>query len=161
MKKKRFIIIGSVVIVLTILVGVLFFSGGKATGQVSGEPGRYIPLTADQAQKASATIVNSEFIDDVPNKNPVALVFYDFDEQGRYWQDGFLIGKGQLLTEGEPAAYIMLHSKYISELDGNNICDVVTRANKKGDLAFQSDYGNAKLLIKYAGMLKHRECFGF
>ena len=65
------------------------------------------------------------------------------------------------MNEGEPSVYLGLHSKYISQLDGTNLCDVVKEAKKNGDLAFNSEYGTARLLVKYARMLKHRECFGF
>ena len=72
----------------------------------------------------------------------------------------FLIGNNQLLNEGEPAMYLYLHSKYISEINNNNLCSVIKKAKDNGDLGFYSEYNKASLMIKYAGMLKHRGCFG-
>ena len=75
------------------------------------------PLTDEERQKAISTLVSSEFIKDVPEKNPIALIFFKFENGQRIWQEGFLIGNNQLLSEGEPAMNLLLHSKYISEYD--------------------------------------------
>ncbi len=161
MKKKRLIIIG-IVFALAIAL-IVFFTMRHSTGGVvnSGEAIRYVPLSQEEIDKVAQTIISSEFIKDVPEKNPVALIFYDFENGERVQQDAFLIGNNQLLTEGTPSIYLILHSKYISELNGNNICDVIKLANKNGDLGFQSEYSTAILFLKYAGMLKYRSCFGF
>ncbi|MBU2616695.1 MAG: hypothetical protein KKB79_01800, partial [Nanoarchaeota archaeon] len=71
------------------------------------------------------------------------------------------IGRGQLLQEGEPSIYLSLDAKYIPYLQNYDICDVVKEANANGDLGFDSDYGKARLLLKYSGMMKYRDCFGF
>ncbi|MBU4117082.1 MAG: hypothetical protein KKG94_04995, partial [Nanoarchaeota archaeon] len=72
-----------------------------------------------------------------------------------------LISDGQLLSNGKPEISLTLHSKYISELNENNLCEIVKKANNNRDLGFYSENSKAKLFIKYAGMLKHRDCFGF
>jgi len=161
MKKKRLVIIG-VVFALAIAL-IVFFTMRHPTGGVinSGKPIRYVPLSQTEIDKVAQTITSSEFIKDVPEKNPVALIFYDFENGERVQQDAFLIGNNQLLNEGTPSVYLTLHSKYISELNGNNLCDIIKEANKNGDLGFESNYNTAILLLKYAGMLKHRACFGF
>ena len=160
--KKKWIIIGiasTLVIIVAILLSIFYKPSEKNT-MVPGEY-RYVPLSQVEIEKVATTIVSSEFIKDVPKNNPVALTFFDFDEQGRVWQDSFLIGRDQLLSEGEASVSLALHSKYISQLDRTNLCEVIKEANKNGDLAFNSKYGKAKLLVKYAGMMKHRDCFGF
>jgi len=160
--EKRWIIIGIVsLIVITIVILLsIFYKPSEKNTIIPGEY-RYVPLSQVEIEKVASTIVSSEFIKDVPKNNPVALTFFDFDEQRRVWKDSFLIGNNQLLSEGEPSVSLALHSKYISQLDGTNLCEVIKEANKNGDLAFNSEYSNAKLLIKYAGMMKHRDCFGF
>lgn len=161
MKKRTWIII---IIALTLIIGVITFSIlRQPVGKIAntGQPIRYVPLTQEEINKVAQTIVSSEFIKDVPEKNPIALVFFNFENGERVQQDAFLIGKNQLLNEGTPSIYLILHSKYISQLNENNICDVIKQANRNGDLGFQSDYNTASLLLKYTGMLKHRSCFGF
>tara|TARA_Y100000310_G_C20635114_1_gene790747 strand:- start:1072 stop:1560 length:489 start_codon:yes stop_codon:yes gene_type:complete len=158
---KKWIIIG-ITLMLTTLIFLFLFIQPATTGKTvaTGEY-RYVPLSQAEIGIVTNTIISTEFISDIPEKDPVALTFFNFDGQGRFWQDGFLIGRDQLLSQGEPSIYLAMHSKYISQLNGNNLCEIIKEANKNGDLAMDSEYGNAKLLIKYAGMLKHRNCFGF
>ena len=133
-----------------------------STGQsAQGEPLRYVPLSQEEVQKVVSTVLSTEFIKDVPEKDPIALVFYSFEGSERVVRDGFLIGENELLTEGEPSAYIWIHAKYISEFDGTNLCHIIQIANGNGDLALESPYGNTKLLLKYSSLLKYRDCFGF
>jgi len=54
-----------------------------------------------------------------------------------------------------------LYTKYISELNGVNLCEIIKQANKNGDLGYHTEYNKAILLIKYSSLLKHRDCFGF
>jgi hypothetical protein len=159
--KKRWLVIGVVFAIAIALI--IFFTMKHSTGGVvnSGEPIRYVPLSQEEVDKVAQTIISSEFIKDVPEKNPIALIFFNFENGKRVQQDAFLIGNNQLLTQGTPSVYLTLHSRYISELNGNNLCDVIKEANKNGDLGFQSEYNTAILLIKYVGLLKYRNCFGF
>ncbi len=160
--KKKWIIIGiaSVSIIIVAILLFIFYKPLEKNVTASGEY-RYVPLSQAEIEKVSITVISSEFIKDVPKKDPIALTFFDFDEQGRVWKDSFLIGRNQLLSEGDPSISLALHSKYISQLDGTNLCEIIKEASKNGDLMFNSEYGEARLLIKYVGMLKHRDCFGF
>ena len=53
------------------------------------------------------------------------------------------------------------NNSFDQKFKGDNLCEVIQRANKNGDLGFESEYGKASLFIKYVGMLKLRDCFGF
>ena len=119
------------------------------------------PLSPEQRTKVIQTITSSEFIEDVPEKFPIAIRFFKFENKQKIWQDGFLIGNNQLLSEGTPTIYLSLHSKYISELNNENLCEVIKKANENGDLGFNSEYSKASLLWKYKTMLPHRDCFEF
>jgi len=148
---------------MVLIVFLIFLSNkspptGKSIGTQQVE---ITPLSAEQRSKVIQTITSSEFIQDVPEKYPIALRFFDFKNGQRVWQDGFLIGRDQLLTDGTPIISLRLHSKYISELNNENLCEVIKRANQNGDLGFNSEDSKAKLLWKYKSMLPHRGCFGF
>lgn len=146
---------------MLVILGIIFIEPVTNEEIVMGQPLRYVPLSLEEVQKATSTILSTEFIKDVPEKDPIVVIFYSFENGERVQRDGFLIGNNQLLTQGDPSAYILIHAKYISEFDGNNLCEIIQKSNKNGDLAFESDYGNARLLIKYSRMLKYRDCFGF
>jgi len=136
----------------------LFTGTGKATSTTQQGEIRTSPLSQAQVEKVAQTLVESEFIKDVPAKNPIALQFYTFDQIGRVWQNGFLIGENQLLSEGNPGIQVIMHSKYISEMNKGNLCEIIGKANRNGDLDFQSDSNKASLLIKYSSLLKYKGC---
>ena len=157
--KKRVIIIIGIIIILIISIFLIinkFSSTGKSVQQI-----KVVPLSSGQREKVTQFLLSSEFTQDMPKKQSISLRFFDFKDGKRIWQDSFLIGKNQILSEGDPAIYLILHSKYISELNQENLCDVIKKAKVNGDLGFYSEYNKARLLIKYASLLKHRKCFGF
>lgn len=158
LKKEK---IPALILVIVVLLAIIFIEPISIGEAVQGQPLRYVPLSQEEIQKVVSTVLSTEFIKDVPEKDPVALVFYSFEGNERVVRDGFLIGENQLLTEGEPSVYIWVHARYIPEFDGTNLCEIIQMANQNGDLALESPYGNAKLLLKYSSMLKYRDCFGF
>ena len=155
------IVIGLLVMVLLITLILIFKPESEANVISTSGESRYAPLEQAEVQKVAETILSSDFVQDVPADDPIAISFYSFDSEGRVWRDSFLIGRGELLQEGEPSVYLALDAKYIGEMNGDNLCDVVKTANANGDLGFESEYGKARLLLKYSGMMKHRDCFGF
>ena len=161
-KKNRLIIAGLfLVLVLSFFLYDKFLSEAETTINIQQAQVEIVPLSQVQVEKVALILLTSEFIKDVPERNPIALQFYDFQDGERIWQSGFLIGENELLASGNPSAYIILHSKYISKLNENNFCEIIMEANKNGDLGFHSEYSKASLLIKYSGMLKHKNCLGF
>ena len=160
-KKKEFVI---ALIFILVLVAIFLISKfaitGKSVNNIPSEVKIY-PLSASERAKVVNAIESSEFIKDMPKTGIVSLRFFNFNNTEKIWQDGFLIGKNKILTQGKPDIYLSLHSKYISELNDNNLCELIRTANNNGDLGFYSERNEAILLIKYAGMLKYRKCFGF
>ena len=132
-----------------------------STGKIIQGDIEIIPLTPEERQKVEQVILSSEFIKDVPAKNPIVLRFFDFENGQRIWQDGFLIGKDGIIIEGDPTIFLSLHTKYIAEFNGNNLCEIIQRAKSNNDLGFHSESNKASLFLKYSSMLKHRKCFGF
>ncbi|MBR9701591.1 hypothetical protein GOV13_01580 [Candidatus Pacearchaeota archaeon] len=153
MNKKRVIIITIILIIISVFLFNKFSTTGKS---VTTQQVEIVPLSSAEKAKVQQVLSTSEFVKDVPKKESISLRFYDFESNQRIWQDGFLIGTNQ-----EPAVNLILHSKYISELNNDNLCEVIKKANQDGDLGFQSEFSKPRLLLKYAGMLKHRKCFGF
>lgn len=136
------------------------YTSSTNTG-VTSQPVKVVPLTDIQKQKVEQTILSSEFLQDIPEKNPISIRFFYFEEGQRVWQDTFYMGEGELLSSAQATIKLTLHSKYIDEFNGNNLCSVIQTANQNKDLGFESSYSEANLLWKYKSMLKHRECFGF
>lgn len=118
-------------------------------------------LTPEEAAKVKNAILSSEFISAMPNNGVISIQFYYFPLGERVWLDTFLIGKNQILTSGNPDMNVIIHSKYISELPSSSLCDIIQKARANGDFAYDTQLGDAKLLLKYSGMVKYRDCFGF
>jgi hypothetical protein len=104
--------------------------------------------------------MGSPMIKDLPSNGVIALRFYDFFLGERIWQPDILIGKTGILTSGTPDMVLIMHERYIDQLNGSNLCDVITSANKNGEMWTESSLSTTKLLLKYSGMLKYKSCFG-
>ncbi len=163
-KRKILIIILSVVIVAVILI-LIFSIGNKNSENLSGKSGgssvEIVPLSSEQISILTQNVLSSEFIGDLPSKGIIGLQFYTFENGERVWQSGALIGKEGFLGSGIPDLVIIMHSKYIEELNSKDLCEVVQSAKANNDMWVESEISDAKLFLKYAGMMKYRNCFGF
>jgi hypothetical protein len=158
--KKVLIILG---LIILLAIGIFIIIKDKKP-EVTGNAGAQVqitPLSSEQINILAQNVLSSEFIKDLPNNGAIALQFYDFVNGERVWQNGFLIGKDGFLNQGQPDIVLIMHSKYISQLDGTNLCDIVKAAQTNGDMWVETEQNEAKLLLKYSGMLKYRDCFGF
>ncbi|MEK6833716.1 MAG: hypothetical protein AABY32_06750 [Nanoarchaeota archaeon] len=158
--KKRLVILG---IIILVIIGFFIIIKDKKP-EINDNAGAQVqiyPLTNEQKNIVSQTILSSEFIKDLPDNGAIALQFYDFVDGQRRWQGGPLIGKDGFLSEGQPDIILIMHSKYISQLDGTNLCDIIKSAQTNGDLGMETTESEVRLLLKYSGMIKYRDCFGF
>jgi len=157
MVKKKVII---VLLILIITVSVFAYNKFSPTGNISNnfQQVEIVPLSQEQRAKVFQGFSENELTKDIPEKNPISIIFYDFSEGERIWRDVFLISEGNFLSQGEPSIQVIMHSKYILNLNGDNLCEVIREANKNGDLDFHSDHNKASLLLKYSSLLKYRDC---
>jgi len=119
-------------------------------------------LTAEQMAIIEQTISSSGFLEAFPKNGIIGLNFYDFAANGeRVWSGIILIGKSGLLTSGSPDLTLMVSAKYLSQLNGTNLCEVLTGASANGEMWAESDKSEASLIWKYSGMMKYKDCLGF
>ena len=159
--KKWLIVLGIVVVIVIAFIVIPKLGNSGPSGSGGGEQIEIVPLSQEQISILSQNVLSSEFIGDLPSKGIVGLQFYSFESGERIWHSGFLIGKDGFLSSGTPDLVLIMHAKYISELNQKDLCEVVQSAKANGDMWVESEKSNAKLLLKYSGMLKHRDCFGF
>lgn len=134
---------------------------GTPSTNVQRQPS-FEPLTPEEKSDVLGVIESTDFVEDIPEKYPISLQFFYFDEEGqRIWQDKFLIGKGSVISSGTPDIKLTLHSKYLEGIESQDLCEVIKTANANRDLGFESESSEAKLLWNYKGMMSHRDCFGF
>jgi hypothetical protein len=118
-------------------------------------------ITAEQKNLINQAVLSSPFAKDLPNNGVIALRFYDFYLGERIWQPDILIGKTGILTSGTPDITLFMHARYISQLNGANLCDVIKSAQTNGEMWTETSESTLKLLMKYSGMMKYRDCLGF
>ena len=163
--KRRFVIVVIsvlVMVVVAILFSKFFMTGNSVvSSSAGGQKIQISPLNSLERQKVINIIESNSLLGDMPKAGIISLRFFDFKDGKRIWQDGFLIGKDGILQSGEPDIIVILHSKYIPEFNKDNFCEVIQKAKKNQDLGFISQSSSVKLLWKYKGMMKHKNCFGF
>jgi hypothetical protein len=120
-----------------------------------------IPLNNEQISMINETILSNEFSKDIPEDGIIALKFYDFKDGQRIWTNEVLVGKDGILPSGTPDITLMMHERYLSQLNGTNLCDVINSANNNGEMWMESSKSDVELLFKYSGLIKYRSCFGF
>jgi len=160
-KNKRWLIASSVVILVVVALIVIPKLGNPQASGGGGGQVEIVPLSQEQINILGQNVLSSKFIGDLPTNGIIGLQFYDFAEGQRIWRSGFLIGKEGFLSSGTPDLVLIMHAQYISALNEMDLCGIVQSAKANGDMWVESELSDAKLLLKYAGMLKHRDCFGF
>ena len=118
-------------------------------------------LSDEQMNILSEAILSSDFINDLPNNGIIALKFYDFAGEERIWLEKILVGKDGFLENGEPDMTLMMHAKYIIQLDNSDLCTVITSARTNGEMWVESEKSDTSLIFKYSGMMKYKDCLGF
>lgn len=169
MKKRRNIIkLALIGLGIVILIAVCFFlfnskeSESVSVSNSTNSSAKVVPsLSKEQISTINETVLTSEFVKDLPENGIIALKFYDFSGEQRIWRKQILIGRNGFLNSGKPDMVLIMHSRYISELNETNLCDVISSAKGNGEMWVESEYSDAKLFLKYSSMMKYKDCLGF
>jgi len=92
------------------------------------------------------------------------LSFFNFNSGTRQWERDYLIGKGtaQQVSSmpGDLDMKMIMHSRNVPLLKGDNLCSVIATAKKNGDYATEIVRSKASLLWKYKGVMSYKDCLG-
>ncbi|MBT3691543.1 hypothetical protein HOG16_04860 [Candidatus Woesearchaeota archaeon] len=105
----------------------------------------------------------TQFVEDIPKNSIISIKFYNFNSGERQLEKSFILKKGEV-HEGTPDnedLVILIHSKYIQELNTLNFCSTISKARNNGDLGIEYGGSEVGILWKFRSMKKHSECFGF
>lgn len=166
----------SLVVVLIILIGGGYFLynyfEGKNSEPVNYNRGSnqntpqtpfvYTEATEEDFFNFEKIISKNEMINELPNDAKILLSFYTFEGNKRVWQNSYILTKGSV-KKGETSDYdikLILHSKYITVLDENNLCRVIKTAKNNNDFGSQTTLSTFKLAWKYKGILEYKDCLG-
>lgn len=164
MKRKLSIII--LILIIIISISAFVFEGDSreinAGNRISGNSVQRIPATDITYSNIASFLSRNAVIKDIPQEIRILLKFYNFDSGSREYERIFILERGQV-SEGEidnPSLSIDIHSKYLSDLNSGNFCQIMTRAKNNGDLGITSELSIPQLLWKFKGMNEHKSCFG-
>jgi hypothetical protein len=111
-------------------------------------------------------ISQNSLIRALPEDSLLLLRFYNFNSGSREFEKSFSLVRGKVTEILEVNGLnqditISIDSKYLKELNSVNFCSVIEKAKLAGDLGFESQLSDAKLLWKFKSMLSYRKCLGF
>jgi len=169
--KKKFNYKKNAIVILVLIVTlflILSFNGGL-TGQGILDVFKKEAVKSQGSiettglSEVSKKLLSSKMIKDLPETGVVSLKLFSIENGEKVWQDEILIGNKQILKQGEPDIYVRIDSKYISELndDGSNLCNVIKKAAENKGVEYELNQNKGMFILKYSGMAKYKECFGF
>ncbi len=148
MKRKFKICLLVFLVVVVLAVSVMFFLG-KESGSESFVRD---PVILD-SESLPAYLENYKLIDELPRETNIQL---------RVGTTGYTIVKGDVKSGfiDDPDVSISLPEEYFIKL-GYGLCPALRNAVKNGEMKAEMHLSKTKLLWKYKGLMKHKDCLGF
>ncbi len=108
-----------------------------------------------------SSLEKEALVSEFPKAGSLRLRFFHFTEGCRFWDKSFIL-KTNSVEEGDfqTDIDIWVHSKYAPDLKTQGLCDVVQNAKSNGDFGQSTNLGKTRLTIRYASLLKYKDCFG-
>jgi hypothetical protein len=160
MKNAEKIFIGVLWVVAIILAVYLVYPSlfvKQEIKQVSTTP--TIPINYSNFEKE---IAKNGMVKAIPKDSEILLRFYNFSGGERQWERSFLLKTASVKQSDRTSADItlVLASKYLNELTNKNLCSIIQKANKNGDLGVETELSSTSLLWKFKSMSSYKECLG-
>lgn len=166
MKRKQVYLLSiAVLIVVAVVASIVYFvfPGQTAVSGNIAKEGSYnsISLTSITYSNLPSELSSNKMVKALPEGSSILLKFYNFNTGERQWERSFTITRGKVTQGGTEGDIVLsLHSKYLSGLTTLNLCSVIQKANKAGDLGFETQLSKAALLWKFKSIMEYRSCFG-
>ncbi len=157
-----------IVLILALVLGFgifLWANKSNISGQAvktgnAGLPTQPVAITYSNLENY---LSQTPMVQALPSDGVLMLKFFNFEGGERVWEKSYVIKKASV-KEGfvaNPDILLTLHSKYLAEMNTNNFCSVIKRANANGDLGFETQLSKMKLSWKFKSIAGYRDCFGF
>jgi len=111
-------------------------------------------------QGLASVLSNTQIVKDFPDGVETSLNFFTFTNGNRVWQNTYTVKKGQVITDssGNAEVKVIIHSKYVNRIYGEDFCSVLRDANKNGDLGYETSLNSVSLAWKFKSLLKYKNC---
>ncbi len=110
-------------------------------------------------EKLKTKLKEEQIIKDLPEKGNIKLGFYHFIGEYRKWDKIYYITKEQIKEENlEADIDLWIHSDYVNQFDGTNLCEIIKEANANGEFSSSLNIKTYSFLWKYSSIIKYRDC---
>lgn len=142
-------------ILAILILGVVAFYV-YSTPQISQSPPQKITF-----ENLPTILSQSTLVTRFPSDTSLSLRFYkDSPEQTEH---SYIVTKNSVTLGSSDNVDIVISmpSKYMDDLTTGNLCDIITKARKSGELTIQTDLSTTQLGLKFLALLPEKGCFGF
>lgn len=109
-----------------------------------------------EEQLREDSLVNS-----LPKEGSIRIGIFHFIEGYRKWDNIYYITKANVETKNKQGDFdLWIHTDYVEDYDGKNLCDIMKDAKEKGDLGQTTRLTKREIFFKYFRLISYRDCFG-
>jgi len=107
----------------------------------------------------------NEIIQLLPEGAKIKMSFYNFNSGSREWERTYLLTTGKAV-QGEASLSevdmaLIMHSRNLPLLRGDNFCEVINAAQRNGDFAMETERSTISLGWQYRSLMSYKDCLGF
>ncbi|MBR9704425.1 hypothetical protein GOV12_03375 [Candidatus Pacearchaeota archaeon] len=107
------------------------------------------------------SLKEDSLVKSLPKKGSIRLGIFHFIKGYRKWDKIYYITNGNVETKSKRGDFdIWIHSDYVDNYNGKNLCDVIKSAREKGDLGENTKLTEKEIFFKYFKLISYRDCFG-
>ncbi|MEK6945457.1 MAG: hypothetical protein AABW63_01555 [Nanoarchaeota archaeon] len=134
----------------------------QSSGTSTSKPVVYRVATQEDYKNFAEILQKNDLINKLPDDSKIVLAFYNFYTGERTWETLYILSKGKV-EKGMLDDYdikLIMHSKYITILNENNLCNVIQLAQRNGDFASETQASKLSLAWKYKSIMDYKDCLG-
>ncbi|MEK6917574.1 MAG: hypothetical protein AABW51_01365 [Nanoarchaeota archaeon] len=175
-KSKKWVILFIILAVILLLVGGIYSydkyfkkeapkkqsAASQSSGTSNSKPIVYRVATQEDYKNFEEILQKNDLINKLPDDAKIVLAFYNFYTRERVWEASYLLSKGKV-EKGTLDDYdikLMMHSKYITILNENNLCSIIQLAQRNGDFGSETQASKLSLAWKYKSIMSYKDCLG-
>ena len=134
----------------------------QSSGASTSKPIVYRVATQEDYTNLEDILRQNPLINELPDDSKIVLSFYNFYTGERASEKSYTLNR-ESVSEGNLDDYdikLIMHSKYITILNKNNLCSVIQLAQRNGDFASETQASKLSLAWKYKSLMNYKDCLG-
>ena len=129
------------------------------------EPQEIITASEEDYGRLEDILPQNEIIQLLPESAKIKLSFFNFNTGEREWERTYILTTGKAV-QGEASLSevdmaLIMHSRNLPLLKGDNFCEVINGAQENGDFAMETEMSTISLGWKYKSIIGYKDCLGF